>query len=100
MKDKLEVIWEEPPVRSGHKLSKFDDIVKALLEHPGKWLRLPEPSQNSNSGLRAIVARHKLPIKITIRSRPDGLYDIYAIGTGGVTDNALPDVPDMKGYDA
>lgn len=99
MKTSLEVIWEEPPTTRGWG-SKFDNIINALLQNPGKWVRLPEPSKNSNTGLRQIVIRRALPIKITTRMRPDGLFDIYAICTTGIAVTALPVVPDERESDA
>ena len=97
MKDSIEVVWAEPPAIYR---SKFDNLIEALLSNPGKWVRLPEPSKNSNTGLRQVVLRHKLPIKIVTRVRADGLFDIYAVCTSATAETALPDVPDMKGYDA
>ena len=99
MKTSIEVLWEEPPTLDGYG-SKFDNVVNALLDNPGRWIRLPDPSKNSNTGLRQIVRRRELPIKITTRMRPDGLFDIYAVCTTGIATTALPGVPDMKESDA
>lgn len=95
MKTQIEILWEAPPTVKGY-VSKFDSIVNALLENPGQWIRLPYPSKNSNSGLRMIVTRGKLPIKISTRSRPDGLFDIYAVCTTGIDTDALSEVPEKK----
>lgn len=97
MKEDNGFVWAEPPTKH---ISKFDAAINAALDNPGKWLKLPEPSKNSNTGLRQVVRRHNLPIKITTRLRSDGMFDIYAVCTTAITDTALPDVPDMKGYDA
>jgi hypothetical protein len=95
VKSSLEVIWEEPPTLKGYG-SKFDNIVNALLENPGQWIRLPQPSKNSNTGLRQVVSRRGLPIKIVTRLRPDGAFDIYAVCTTGIAQTALPEVPEQK----
>lgn len=97
MKSPVEIMWVEPPTSY---TSKFDDIVQALLANPGRWLMLPEPSKNSNTGLRQIVRRHNLPVKITTRARPDGMFDIYAVCTSGIATTALDEVPDKEGSDA
>lgn len=95
MKSPIEIIWEEPPTIKGYG-SKFDNVVDALLENPGKWIRLPNPSKNSNTGLRMVVNRRSLPIKITTRLRSDGAFDIYAVCTTGIAQTALPVVPDER----
>lgn len=99
MKSSIEVIWEAPPSIQGYA-SKFDEVVNALLTNPGKWIKLPEPSNNSNSGLRSIINNRKLPIKIATRSRPDGKFDIYAVCVTDIATNALDVVPDEEGYNA
>ena len=95
MKTQLEVVWETPPVLAGYG-SKFDSIVNALLENPGQWIRLPEPSKNSNSGLRVVITRRALPIKVVTRLRADGMFDIYAVCTTGIAQDALTEVPEQK----
>jgi hypothetical protein len=99
MKTAIEVVWEEPPTLDGYG-SKFDNVVNALLENPGRWLRLPEPSKNSNTGLRQLVRRRELPIQITTRMRSDGMFDIYAVCTTGIATTALPGVPNEEGDNA
>jgi hypothetical protein len=99
MKSPVEIIWEEPPTIKGYG-SKFDNLVNAMLENPGNWIKLPEPSKNSNTGLRQVVTRRGLPIKIVTRLRPDGAFDIYAVCTTGIAQTALPGVPDKKESDA
>lgn len=97
MKSPVEIVWAEPPVQYP---SKFREVTEALLANPGRWLMLPDPSKNSNTGLRQMVRRHNLPIKITTRARPDGMFDIYAVCTTGIATTALPGVPDEKESDA
>lgn len=96
-KQNIEVVWVDEPTLYA---SKFDNVIEALLANPGRWIQLPEPSKNSNTGLRQLVRRHNLPIKIVTRLRDDGLFDIFAVCTSATADTALPEVPDMKGYDA
>jgi hypothetical protein len=97
MKSPIEIKWVEPPTSYA---SKFDDIIEALLANPGKWLMLPEPSKNSNTGLRQLVRRHDLPVKITTRARPDGMFDIYAVCTSATATTPPLEVLDMEGSDA
>lgn len=97
MKPPVEIIWVDAPVSH---VSKFENLINALLENPGKWIMLPYPSKNSNSGLRMVVKRRELPIKITTRLRPDGAFDIYAMCTTGIAQTALPGVPEQKESDA
>lgn len=96
-KRNIEFVRVEPPQLYA---SKFDAVIDELMANPGKWIQLVEPSKNSNTGLRQIVRRHKLPIKISTRLRSDGFFDIFAVCTSAAVDDALAEVPDMKGYDA
>jgi hypothetical protein len=97
MKSPIEIIWVDAP--AAH-VSKFDSLIDALLENPGRWIMLPTPSKNSNSGLRMVIKRRNLPIKTTTRLRSDGAFDIYAVCTTGIAQTALLGVPEQKESDA
>jgi hypothetical protein len=94
MKSDIEIVWADVPPRK--YTSKYNAVIEALMANPGRWIMLPTPSKNSNSGLRIQVKRLNAPIKIVVRSRSDGMFDVYAMCTTGIAQDALHEAPDQR----
>lgn len=78
-KTKQTVVWEDPPPKMrgpGQRGRRFDDLV----EHPGKWARIPErfkfPTAATSIKARAEKV-HGGVWEATGRKKPDGTHAVY-----------------------
>lgn len=82
----VSINWEEPPVDSIKRMSKWDEIASALRSNPGRWAKVAE--NKSSASANPLKKRGEFEFKYVSANRgyKNGHFDIYARFAGDSDD--------------